>query len=496
MPCRSFLHRALLFFITFHTLWSLSPSTISSAQAAPVLPGRCDSSGKLTVTPTIKNNTFFTAIGTNRDYDDIGYDGLPSGAQPPDPYIAVGARTIIVVTNSNFAIYDKSKPGVLLYKSDFASWFSVPTNPFDPRVIYDNQNDRFLMTILFRDNSVSPPKAFWLVAVSGSKTGQGTWYNYRFDAMYNGSAVTSPPNLIDYPYMGTDGVALYLTADSYIEYTPEESFRGAKLRVVTLSQLYQGLPVGWRDCWDLLNANGSKAGRLAVAHQYFYPSAGPPYLVNAESEGASFLTIWRVRDPLLTTMSLEQQTIAVEAYTPPPPAQQPGAPPLISTNKSNLLQAQYWNGSIWAVQGVSSGSRAAIRYYQIDPAGVLRQTGIRRNDNYDYYYPAFAVDDTGNLRIIYNRSSTTEPVSIYEAILLAGDPSNSLSNSQLVRAGTGTYKLNTRWGDYSGAALDPNGQHVWSYHLYTQASAPEQQRIWLRAARFKFITYIPFVVSS
>ncbi|MEO0632416.1 MAG: hypothetical protein AAFY46_17060, partial [Planctomycetota bacterium] len=74
-------------------------------------------------------------------FDSIG----PNDLDPPDPDIAVGPNHIAVVTNDDFAVYDKC--GNELFRQDAEVFFGTPPADlvFDPKVIYDPWNNRWVM---------------------------------------------------------------------------------------------------------------------------------------------------------------------------------------------------------------------------------------------------------------------------------------------------------------------------------------------------------------
>ena len=87
--------------------------------------------------------------------------------------------------------------------------------------------------------------------------------------------------------------------------------------------------------------------------------------------------------------------------------------------------------------------------------------------------PALAVDRNGDLAIGYTKSNATTNPQIKYAGRLAGDPVNTLGQTeQTLIDGTGAQSGNcgpsacTRWGDYSGMALDPNGCDFWMVGEY------------------------------
>ena len=99
--------------------------------------------------------------------------------------------------------------------------------------------------------------------------------------------------------------------------------------------------------------------------------------------------------------------------------------------------------------------------------------------------PALAVDRNGDLAVTYTKSNSTTNPQIKYAGRLAGDPVNTLAQTeQTLIDGTGSQSGNcgasacTRWGDYSGMALDPNGCEFWmSGEYYATTGLNHQTRI-------------------
>jgi hypothetical protein len=74
------------------------------------------------------------------------------------------------------------------------------------------------------------------------------------------------------------------------------------------------------------------------------------------------------------------------------------------------------------------------------------------------------VDNSGNAVIVFNRCSEDEYVAARYTGRKSSDQLNTLQNSAQLRAGSASYDTNNdRWGDYSGVALDPDGNNIWIY---------------------------------
>src|SRR2546423_12284960 len=87
--------------------------------------------------------------------------------------------------------------------------------------------------------------------------------------------------------------------------------------------------------------------------------------------------------------------------------------------------------------------------------------------------PSVAVDRGGDMALGYSTSSSTTKPAIKYAGRLAGDPVNTLSQTeQVLIQGAGTQTGNCggapciRWGDYSSMTLDPDGCTFWYTSMY------------------------------
>ena len=132
----------------------------------------------------------------------------------------------------------------------------------------------------------------------------------------------------------------------------------------------------------------------------------------------------------------------------------------------------------WYQANVTGGTVAAnvVQAATFDPDGA---------NTFFRFMPALAVDRAGDLAVGYTKSNSTTNPQIKYAGRLAGDPVNTLGQSeQTLIDGTGAQSGNcggsacTRWGDYSGMALDPNGCEFWmTGEYYATSGLNDQTRI-------------------
>src|SRR5436853_3892832 len=106
---------------------------------------------------------------------------------PPDPNGEVGPNHFVEMINLVFAVYDKAGNKLLgpIDTGSLWSGFAIPdcTDPSgDPVVLYDQFEDRWLLSQFTTSGLDDPTKPFWnCVAVSTTGDPTGTYYRYAFE---------------------------------------------------------------------------------------------------------------------------------------------------------------------------------------------------------------------------------------------------------------------------------------------------------------------------
>jgi len=388
---------------------------------------------------------------------------------PPDPVIAAGPNYVIEAVNHSFAIYNKSGTQEKLYNflNFFSSFVTSSDIITDPKVIYDQYADRYVMLIL--DLNSTNHKGNYLIAVSQtSDPTTGLWYKYSSDATLDGSTSTS--NTPDYPGLGYDSQAVYVTSNQYASYGTGP-FQYAKIRIFNKSQLYNGQTLTYAD-FTKMQDNYGYAFTIKPAQQF--GSVSTAYFLNTEEYGASSVTLWRINNPL-TTPTILHTTINVASYSSNSPyntAPQHGSSVQIYGNDSRTQDVVYRNGYLYSafadLYNWGSGTVVAIRFLKIDVSSNTAVIDAEYGGGSSYYiYPHIFVDAYGEMAMDFSRSSSTEYPSVLYTYSRPQDPS-TMTSSFTLEAGTGPYTFippgynNPRWGDYSGIALDPTqGNQVW-----------------------------------
>jgi hypothetical protein len=379
-----------------------------------------------------------------------------TGWTPPDPTLAVGPSHIVLTVNSRIAFY--TKDGVATFAADLGSQgspgFFEPvggsTFCFDPKCVYDTLSGRFFVLAL--EAYPSPQQAFITIAVSDDSDPNGVWHKYRTDAALVFGVYRY---WWDYPGLGVDDQGLYVTGNLFG--FANGPFGGVGFRVFDKSALLNGQPA-WM--FTLRDANATSV--QAVQH-FGAPIA--PIFVSRWSNAA--LKLYALRNPL-TAPQLTSTTLSVPFFQAPTLAPTPWGEGTLLLIDHRPLNAVWREGRLLTTHHVLSGSKNLARWYDIatgqwpvSGAPVLTQSGeIDPGPGMHSSFPAIAVNGAGDVGMVMNTSSLSQPISVAITARRADDPAGVMGLPHVVRAGDAPG--GGRWGDYHGACVDPIDDSFWA----------------------------------
>lgn len=426
----------------------------------------------------------------------FSWQGLQdTGIDPPSPDIAVGPSDVVMVVNANIAQFTKS--GTMKKSISFQDWFSdvlsatCPTNCliFDPWVAYDQLHGRFLFIAgVTPTNPQQRTFSYLLLSVSKGPTFDGGWKNFALLTSKEGQVQTQFWG--DSWRLGFDNQAVYLSGNMF---DVSGNFQYSKVRVVKKSDLYNpatttlpyqeiGSATG-----KLRNADGSLADSLVPLHQRGQPGAASVgLLVSATTflqQPASFVTVWKIADPLAATLSMAQFNIGgLMPYRVPAPAQQLAQTATLDSGDTRILKAIYRNGFLYTARNTGYTDQATtITYDVIDTtASPMKIASQSRLLNTNSFYPAFDVPATTP---VGTQFATAE---LFAGTTTAPDGSLTFAGiSNNLKAGESPYyNFNAcnpapcRWGDYFGGAVDPVTGGLWVSGQYAKPPSPQLGGQW------------------
>lgn len=425
--------------------------------------GRANQGGRATDPSTAGPLMYTPVVNTS-------FDAVPAtGYEPPDSSIAAGPSDVMVAVNSTFRIFNKG--GGQLYSNTLNNWFAnvlpSPNNNilvFDPHVIYDPLNNRFVL-VAFAYRS-SDGYSQMLISVSDDNVAQGGFCNWAVDARYNGGALTS--FWADYPGVGVTANTLVVSANMF---NSSNAFQYSKIRVFPKSQIYNTSCPGfsYNDTWGMTDADGTRSFTMQPAVSYL--GGGTTYVVNSRNGGPNQITLWSLTDsaanPPALTLTRQATLVSDTNFAIPPGAQQPGTTGRVDTGDNRLLNAYYRGSGIWTAHTVNCyGSYSCARWYNINPSNnTITQQQSFGASGYYYFFPAIVGDASGNAWMVFNRSGTSEYASIRYTGRKSTDTAGVMQGSAQLTAGQGCYG-GGRWGDYNGISPDPSSTTAWAMSEY------------------------------
>jgi hypothetical protein len=426
-----------------------------------------------------------------------GLDFASWGAgHPPDTVGDVGPDHFVQAVNTSIGIFGKAGGAPLAAFTFDTLWSAavVPSgtacdtdNQGDPTVVYDPQDDRWIVAD-FAFVDVDSPPYYECVAVSKtSNPVSGGWYLYAIRA-----DDPSHPYLPDYLKLGIWPDGLYMTANEFC-FAPTSgcsssgTYKAVRVWAFNRSDLESGVAVrnvvfdlGTTAYFSLLPSNM----RTAIGA----PPAGRVNLLVSLSRSLLAFEVWKFHvdysgsgSTFTGPTNVSQAFYADAPDTVPTPGNQ-----LDSLNDRLMMQAQYANiggaESLWVNHTVACCgplSPAGIQWAQIDvTGGTVATTPFQQqlypsaNDGLHRWMGSLAVDDKGDMALGYSVANATTNPDIRYAGRLAKDPLNTLPQTETtmlsgVTRGTQTGNCGAtciRWGDYSAMTIDPDGCRFW----YTQ----------------------------
>ncbi|MCO5190544.1 MAG: proprotein convertase P-domain-containing protein [Anaerolineae bacterium] len=408
---------------------------------------------------------------------------------PPDPDIMVGNDHIVVGVNTSFQVFDKngnSLVGPTLYSSFWGSNCGTGSNVvmFDPYSVYDEEANRYVMGITAYDPNVNGgDNGYACIAVSQTDSATGSWHLYSFDGNPGGGS----DYFFDYPHIGVGQDALYLGANMF-----GSSFVRNHIFAFDKDAMYAGNSANSVK-FDVGTANFTlQPAKLKGFTTGGWPTNAnePHYFVDAQyGNNQNRLTVWKFSDPWGSPSFTQAGTVTVSSYSLPVSQPQQGGSN-IQGNDNRLLDVEYWGGKLWTTHTVGcnpgGGTVNCIRWYEIDISSgspSLVQQGTLSSSSTYRSFPDLGVNSCGDMLVGYTMTSSSMYPSVYVAGREAGDASGTLKDETLLKAGEDFYtaydSVPRRWGDYTGLALDPDGETFWYLGEYSRPQTTARWSTWV-----------------
>ena len=434
-----------------------------------------------------------------------GITSNQSGAIPPDSTIAAGPSNLVVATNNFVRVFNKNGTPVMGQSQSLSSFFSMlgqrasdsdgSAGPYDPKVVYDEYIQRFWLIAVTDTRSFATPnpkRSSLLVGLSDTSDAAAGWTLFALDAALNGNDDSG--YWCDYPKIGIDAQAVYFTCNMF-EFDGDQDFQYSKIRVMTKDQFLNRTGLFWWDFWNLRESElGIQASfSIQPAHMYGAVPATGEFLVDAHIFCVfcppGTLEVFHITNAQRCCVAgaqsepdLNQEDHGVGDYPNPSGGRQSGSTVTLDTGDTRLLFAFWKDGLLSTGQNLGCDGDSCIAFTELNVAGFPTISTVSdfsyTNSGVDYFYPAVDVNAAGDKTMVFNRSSPSEFAGVnYVGIPNSSSCTNCVDGPETVlRAGNNAYVNqgcppdDNRWGDYSGAAADPDGTGIWIHGEFAFAT--------------------------
>jgi hypothetical protein len=421
--------------------------------------------------------------------------GVDSAALPADGNGVIGPQHFVEFINGSFAVYNKTNGQNVKRISDLKFWsnagvvLSTSDAVTDPRIIYDPTAQRWFASMVDVDANATDPTLEandFLLAVSDGADPRGTWHGFLFQAD------PDTGNFADFPTLGVDSNAVYLSGDMYHGQTNAigpalVSFPKADLLLATptianrtwfgvMSYAQRGQVLQPAVCFD-----GSGTGNVVATSDIGNDSNPHSNLVsfavqNAAGPGATLSPA--------TIIPTASWVVPDSAYLPGPqfaPIQPDGTDTLQANDARFSGKVYAVNGVLYAVHNTELNGRIAIRWYRIRAAdNVLLESGTIADPDLDLFFPSIAANAYGVVVIAFNGCSIDTFISCYAMVGQTINGVTAFGNRLLLQFSTIDYhdfyeqlgaNPTSRWGDYSTTSVDSSDpNHFWTIQMYATFS--------------------------
>ena len=448
-----------------------------------------------------------------------GFTGLTSvsgpatSTDPPDPWVAVGPDHVVQTTNVSMRVTDRS--GGQATAVDLASFFSLADGfqNTDPRVIYDSQRGRWLVTevswICHADDGNPYGYLDLLVSDTADPLGSYTLWYWEFQGY-----------LPDFAALGSSSDKLGWGSNVYTIPAGYESGCMAQPGAA-----YYGADMLFFDWSDLLAGGGSNAeidtveffngdGEFSTPRVALQTPASSPALdliLEWTEDGITYhpyyvKVVGSVVDGTIEIASEWNLAISgvAAAWGVAKPPVQPGPDVVtdrIDTRPTDAIaqgsRLLFVSNQECLPDGDAAG-RACVRVTELNTSGTdldtppsMKQDLLVAEAGRDSYFGGIGLAADGTLHVVWTASSATagDYPSSYAAYQLPSDGPDTLSEPELLKAGTGKYPGN-RWGDYVGVAQDPQVPNaVWQGNEYSGGA--NGWRTWVSQLQNGGSSYVP-----
>lgn len=385
---------------------------------------------------------------------------------PPDNSLAVSDDGFIVSVINSSLFFSDENGNIILEESfdDFLAFLNLTGVYFDPRVIYDPVQDKFILVVL---NGNTPATSKIVIGFSSASDPNETWWFYTFSGDPTGAGLW-----FDYPSIGISTDDLYISGN---QFTANNNFSQALIYQLEKGPGFTGGYVNGIHWYGVQDANGINDFTVVPISHGFNTSVGPGiYFISTNGGGGSEAMMYYTDANANNNPNLHVYSFNVPNYYTPFNGLMKGTSDELKTNDCKTQSGFYADGTIHFVfSNRGDDFHTKINYCRLNTNDLTQNTLVIGQQPYEYAFPSiapFTASATDKTVLIgFLRTSG----SIYPEFRMAVvDNDLNFSGSFPVKEGESFTNFDAgtkeRWGDYTGISRrhSATGAEVWISGCY------------------------------
>jgi hypothetical protein len=408
-------------------------------------------------------------------------------------------------------ILDKDD-GSLIARESLQSFFGAQSGPFDPKVIFDNYEQRFVVVALLRQfaqvNPSNDNESFILLAVSKDGNPQSftdSDWNFQLINSKNTDPSTGIEYWADYPGFEDDGEALYITNNMFAFPGSNEPKLAVFLWIIDKGAngaggFYEGTPDNNFIVFPFFGIETLMPAKVRPGQNGVLPDGGVSTFLVAYGgyqifgQPQSFILWYQIFNPLTNIRGTGDPTSIIGDFLEVgvidnlaisvPGAAQLDSDVTVITNDRRSLDAVWQNNSLYFTSTVANfDGLAKAHWFQLDTTGgtvtLADQGDIDANDIADGIsistsFASVAVNNNDQVMFGFSASGPSIYPGAYAAGRNPGDDAGTVRETLVVKEGLESYVrtfggTRNRYGDYSSVDVDPSDNETfWIYNEYAE----------------------------
>lgn len=405
-----------------------------------------------------------TSLSKKADAPNVLYSSevrFSNGFTPPDNAMAISnGNWVVCAINSRIYYFDPSgemigNPVFKVFVRDIPE--TLNGSLYDPRVIYDHENDRFIVVIL---HGSTPTTSRVLVFFSKTNNPTDGWHAYSLE----GDAAEQD-HWFDYPSIAVNKNSLFVSGNMF---DIGNVFTETLVFDIDKANGFQGKDLEY-GFWNALEGNNELAFTVVpVEHGTWTPYLENAYFVSNDGSFGRDVVFYELdilKDELIRTV------LSTTTYGAPPDSDQQGSDDLLDGGDARIKKAIWIDKRIHYVHStITSNNFGAVGYHVLTlddmdvKSAVFHKAGQRRN----ICYPSVAAATTDPLDhtvFISYAESGTDIFARLNAITV--DENMTSSTEVLLVEGNGFVNILQndieRWGDYITLCNNFNSNTCWVF---------------------------------